>query len=137
MPADPLVEETLLYVAEQLSSRGVACIHLVYELMPMSNMESAEFEKNHLDHALLAKVRAAFNGAIIWCGGFDSSQSAQAALDTGLVDFIAFGRPYVGNPDLDRRLKHGWPLIEADASTYYTRRGEAGFTDFPRYNETA
>jgi N-ethylmaleimide reductase len=98
-------------------------------------MEVAEFKSNHLDHALLAKVRATFPGAIIWCGGFTDKQNAQKALDTGLVDLIGFGRPYIGNPDLAERLKQGWPLAEADRSTYYTRRGEEGFTDFPVYVE--
>ena len=133
MPADPLVEETLLYVCDQLRRRGIAYMHLVYELMPAGNMESSEFKECHIDHALLAKVRAAFPGAIIWCGGFTKRESAQVALDTGLVDLIAFGRPYIANPDLAERLKHGWPLAEADRSTYYTRRGEAGYTDFPAY----
>jgi len=130
IPADPLTEETLLYVAGQLGRLGVAYLHLVYELMPEANMEVAEFKSRHLDHALLAKVRAAFPGKIIWCGGFTDRQSAQDALDTGLVDLIAFGRPYIANPDLAERLKHGWPLAEADRSTYYTRRGERGYTDF-------
>lgn len=133
MPADPRAEETLLYVAEQLGRRGVAYMHLVYELMPAGNMETAEFKTRHIDHAVLAKVRAAFPGAIIWCGGFTSRENAQAALDTGLVDLIAFGRPYIANPDLAERLRHGWPLADADRSTYYTRRGEAGYTDFPAY----
>jgi N-ethylmaleimide reductase len=133
MPADPLVEETLLYVCEQLGRRGVAYIHLVYQLMPAGNMESSEFKERHMSHALLAKVRGAFPGTIIWCGGFTNRESAQAALDTGLVDLIAFGRPYIANPDLAERLKHGWPLAEADASTYYTRRGAVGYTDFPAY----
>lgn len=136
MPADPLVEETLLYVCEQLGRRGVAYLHLVYELMPLGNMESTEFEEHHLDHRLLAKVRAAFPGAIIWCGGFTSREGAEAALETGLVDLIAFGRPFIANPDLAERLKHGWPLAEADRSTYYTRRGEVGYTDFPAYQVT-
>jgi len=133
MPTDPLVEETFLYLAEQLGRRGVAYIHLLYELMPEGNMETAEFKPRYLDHALLAKVRASFPGAIIWCGGFTSRESAQAALDTGLADLIAFGRPYVANPDLTERLQHGWPLAEADRSSYYTRRGETGYTDFPVY----
>jgi N-ethylmaleimide reductase len=134
MPTDPLAEETLLYVSEQLSRRSVAYLHLVYQLMPSGNMESSEFKEHHIGHALLAKVRAAFAGSIIWCGGFTSRESAQAALDTGLVDQIAFGRPYIGNPDLAERLEHDWPLNEADASTYYTRRGEVGYTDFPAYS---
>ncbi|MDR7008930.1 alkene reductase [Paraburkholderia strydomiana] len=134
MPADPLVEETLLYLCEELGRRGVAYIHLVYQLMPAGNMESIEFKERHIDHALLAKVRGAFHGAIIWCGGFTERESAQAALDTGLVDLIAFGRPYIANPDLAERLKHGWPLAEADQSTYYTRRGHIGYTDYPVYS---
>jgi N-ethylmaleimide reductase len=134
MPKDPRVEETLLYVAEQLGRRGVAYMHLVYQLMPEGNMESSEFKERHIDHALLAKVRAAFPGAIIWCGGFTNRESAQAALDTGLADLIAFGRPYIANPDLAERLKHGWPLAEADPSSFYTRCGKVGYTDFPAYS---
>ncbi|WP_448106284.1 alkene reductase [Pseudomonas azerbaijanoccidentalis] len=135
IPADPLTEETLLYVADKLGRLGVAYLHLVYELMPEANMEVAEFKSRHLDHALLAKVRAAFPGKIIWCGGFTDRQSAQDALDTGLVDLIAFGRPYIANPDLAERLRYGWPLAEADRSAYYTRRGERGYTDFAAYPE--
>jgi N-ethylmaleimide reductase len=133
MPADPLVEETLLHVCEQLGRRGVAYVHLVYQLMPEGNIESSEFKEQHIDHAVLGKVRAAFPGAIIWCGGFTGRESAQVALDTRLVDLIAFGRPYIANPDLAERLKHGWALAEADPSAYYTRRGEEGYTDFPAY----
>lgn len=133
MPADPDAEGTLLYLAEQLGRRGVAYMHLLYELMPAGNMESAEFKKLHIDHAVLAKARAIFPGAIIWCGGFTTREAAQEALDTGLVDMIAFGRPFIGNPDLVERLRNDWPLTVADRSTYYTRRGEVGFTDFPVY----
>ncbi len=135
MPADPLTEETFLYVARQLGQRGVAYVHLLYELLPDGNMESAEFKPRHLDHALLAKARAAFPGAFIWCGGFTDREQAQASLDTGLVDLIAFGRPYIANPDLALRLENGWPLAVADRSTYYTRDGEAGYTDFPAYSD--
>jgi N-ethylmaleimide reductase len=133
MPPEPHVEETFLYLAEQLGRRGVAYIHLLYELLPEGNMEAAEFKPRYLDHALLAKARAVFPGAFIWCGGFNDRARAQASLDTGLVDLIAFGRSYIANPDLAERLKHGWPLAVADRSTYYTRRGEVGYTDFPAY----
>src|SRR5215510_1615353 len=133
MPADPLTEERLLYLAKQLGRRGVAYIHLLYELTPEGNMETAEFKPRYLDHALLAKARAVFPGAFIWCGGFKDRKRAQASLDTGLVDLIDFGRPYIANPDLVERLRYGWPLAEADRSTYYTRRGGVGYTDFPAY----
>lgn len=134
MPPDPLAEETWLYACDQLGRRPVAYLHLIYEPMPKGNMESATFVQRHLPHAFLAQVRKLFPGMIIWCGGFTNREKAQAALDTGLVDMIAFGRAYIANPDLAERLRFGWPLAEADRSTYYTRRGEIGFTDFARFN---
>ena len=137
MPKEPLAEETFLYVAEQLGRRGVAYIHLLYELMPEGNMETATFKPHYLDHSLIARAREVFPGAMIWCGGFNDRERAQEALDTGLVDLIAFGRPYIGNPDLVERLQNGWPLHVADRSTYYTRNGEVGFTDFPTYRDTS
>ncbi|CAG9172658.1 alkene reductase [Cupriavidus pampae] len=133
MPTDPLAEETLLYLCKELGKRGVAYLHLLYQLLPSGNMESAQFRELHIDHVVLAKVRATFPGAIIWCGGFTTRERAQAALNTGLVDMIAMGRPFVGNPDLVARLRHDWPIVVADRSSYYTRRGEIGFTDFPAY----
>ncbi|CAB3751241.1 alkene reductase [Paraburkholderia solisilvae] len=135
MPEDPLAEETFLYVCEQLARRGVAYIHVLYQLLPRGNMESAEFKELHVDHAVLAKARAAFPGAIIWCGGFTDLEKVQAALDTGLVDLVAMGRPYIGNPDLVERLRNGWPLVVADRSAYYTRNGEVGLTDFAAYSK--
>jgi N-ethylmaleimide reductase len=136
MPADPHAEETLLHLCAELSRRRVAYLHLVYQLMPSGNMDTAEFTQRHLGDDLLRRVRAAFHGTVIWAGGFDG-RSAQAALDTGLVDLIAFGRPFIANPDLVARLKRGWPLAEADRSTFYTRQGEVGYTDFPSFAPSA
>jgi N-ethylmaleimide reductase len=136
IPKDPLVEETFLYVAEQLGRRGVAYIHLVYELLPTGNWETGEVNPpEYLDHALLTKARAAFPGAFIWCGGFTNKERAQTALDTGLVDLIAFGRTYIANPDLVERLSNGWPLAEPDRAGFYTRNGEVGYTDYPNYSD--
>ena len=133
MPADPQAEETLLYLCGELSRRGVGYLHVVYQLMPTGNMEDSEFNQTHLRHDLVRKIRAAFKGTVIWCGGFDKV-TAQAALDTGCTDLIAFGRPFIGNPDLVARLANNWPIVEAHPSTYYTRNGEKGFTDFPNYD---
>jgi len=49
---------------------------------------------------LLAKVRAACGGAIIWCGGFTNRESAQRALAKGSADLNAFGGPYIANPNM-------------------------------------
>ena len=132
MPVDPRVEETLLYLSGELSRRGVAYLHLVYQLMPSGNVEDSTFNQPNLSDALVAKVREAFSGTLIWCGGFNGA-TAQAALDSGLVDLIAFGRPYIANPDLVERLRHDWPLAEAAQSDFYTRDSGNGYTDFPTY----
>ena len=134
MPTDPLVEETFLYIVGQLGRRGVAYVHLLYELLPDGNRESATFETRYLDHGMLAQARASFPGAFIWCGGFNDVERAQAALDAGLVDLIAYGRPYIASPDLVDRLRNGWPLAVADRPVYYTRNGAVGYTDFPAYS---
>lgn len=134
MPDDPKVEETFFYLCDELNRRGIAYIHLLYQLMPKGNMqEVTTFEETHLPDEFVKKTRAIFKGAIIWCGGF-TKHSAQSALATGWADLIAFGRPFVGNPDLVARFKNNWPLVEADRSAYYTRNGEIGFTDFPNFN---
>jgi N-ethylmaleimide reductase len=132
MPVDPRVEETLLHLVTELNHRRVGYVHLLYQLMPSGNMQDSEFNETHLSDALMRKVREAFDGALIWCGGFTKS-TAQAALKTGWVDLIAFGRPFIPNPDLAARLKNDWPLAEADRSALYTRNGEKGYTDFPYF----
>jgi N-ethylmaleimide reductase len=133
MPADPRVEETLLSLCGALDRRRIAYMHLVYQLMPAGNVEDSAFTETHLDDALVSDIRRAFRGTLIWCGGFTQS-TAQAALDTGLVDMVAFGRPFVANPDLVARFRNGWPVAEADPSAFYTRDGETGYTDFPAFN---
>jgi len=133
MPADPKAEETLIYLCAQLDKRNIAYVHLVYQLMPTGNMNSTEFNQTHLSDDLVQKIRGVYKGAIIWCGGFNKA-SGQAALETWNVDLIAFGRPFVGNPDLVERFENNWPITDADPSSYYTRNGEVGYTDFPSYD---
>lgn len=135
MPHDPEGEDTFFYLCDELSRRGTGYLHLLYQLLPAGNMQQVtRFEEMHLSDEFVKKVRGQFRGAIIWCGSF-TQQSAQTALASGMVDLIAFGRPFVGNPDLVARFKNRWPLVEADRSVYYTRNGEIGFTDFLNYNQ--
>ena len=62
-------------------------------------------------------------------GGFDA-QSAEKALQANEADLIAFGRPFISNPDLVARMKSGAELSAPDMSTFYTP-GEKGYTDYP------
>jgi 2,4-dienoyl-CoA reductase-like NADH-dependent reductase (Old Yellow Enzyme family) len=80
---------------------------------------------------LIPKIRAAFRGPIILCGGYDAAR-AQAAIDEGIADLVAFGASYLANPDLPARLENGWPLNEADQDTFYGGE-EKGYSDYPVY----
>lgn len=136
MPADPLTEETLLFLCKELGRRQVAYLHVVYQLMPAGNMEDSAFNETHLSDSFIRDLRDMFHGTLIWCGGFTKS-TAQAALETGQTDLIAFGRPFVANPDLVARFRNDWPVVEADPSVFYTRNGEKGYTDFPEFPKSS
>ena len=61
---------------------------------------------------------------------------AEADLAEGIADLVAFGRPFVANPDLVERVRLGAPLAAVDAATLYTP-GEKGYTDYPAWNGAA
>jgi 2,4-dienoyl-CoA reductase-like NADH-dependent reductase (Old Yellow Enzyme family) len=122
MPEDPEMEATFLHLAAELNRRGIAYLHI---------NDQATFGMPAIPEGLIPKLRAVFRGPIILCGGYDAPR-AQAAIDEGLADLVAFGVPYLANPDLPARLENGWPLNEADRDTFYGG-GEKGYTDYPAY----
>jgi 2,4-dienoyl-CoA reductase-like NADH-dependent reductase (Old Yellow Enzyme family) len=68
-------------------------------------------------------------------GGFGKA-SAENALALGLADLIAFGSPFIANPDLVERLWRGYPLARVDHTTLY-EGGPKGYTDYPAYQGTS
>ncbi|MBL0225076.1 MAG: alkene reductase [Geobacteraceae bacterium] len=79
--------------------------------------------------AMCREFRAAGGRAVILSGGYDRER-AESDLQGGAADLIAYGRPFISNPDLVERLKAGIALAEADQSTFYTP-GAVGYTDYP------
>jgi N-ethylmaleimide reductase len=79
--------------------------------------------------AMCRAFRAQGGGAIILSGGYDRER-AEADLQSGAADLVAFGRPFIANPDLVARLRTGAPLATPDMATFYTP-GPAGYTDYP------
>ena len=75
------------------------------------------------------QLRAAFKQTYIAAGGFDAV-TAEAVLAAGDADLVAFGRPFLCNPDLVARMQSGAALNAPDMSTFYTP-GEKGYTDYP------
>jgi N-ethylmaleimide reductase len=76
-------------------------------------------------------IRKAFSGVLVLNSDYDK-QKGQAALDAGEADAIAFGRPYIANPDLPVRYKLDLPLQADTMATWYSR-GASGYTDYPTH----
>ncbi len=107
--------ETFTYVARELGKRGIAFIC------------SREKEA---DDSLGPQIKAAFGGPYIVNERFDK-HSANAALAAGNADAVAFGVPFIANPDLPARLAADAPLNEARPETFYGK-GPVGYIDYPR-----
>lgn len=103
----------------ELNSLGLVYIHIVDH----SSMGAPE-----VSPALKAKIRANFKGKYILSGGYDAAR-ANADLDANRGDLVAFGRPFISNPDLVKKLQSGTALTAPDFNTFYTP-GEKGYTDY-------
>ena len=84
-----------------------------------------------LPEAFRRDVRSTFSGRIIYAGRYTAERGARL-VEAGLADLIAFGRPFIANPDLPARIVNGWPLNPLNPATLYGGT-EAGFTDYPAY----
>lgn len=80
---------------------------------------------------VMTPAREAFGGVLIGNMGYDADE-AEAAIAAGQVDAVAFGKPFISNPDLPERIRDGLPLAEPDQATFYTWDAK-GYTDYPRY----
>jgi N-ethylmaleimide reductase len=78
-------------------------------------------------------IRQAFSGALILNSDYDLPH-AQLQVEAGLADAIAFGRPFIANPDLPLRLARQLPLAQSEMSTWFTQDNE-GYTDYPAWSE--
>ncbi|AZF10578.1 N-ethylmaleimide reductase [Pseudomonas sp. R2-37-08W] len=84
-----------------------------------------------LPHSFRQAVRSTFSGRIIYAGRYTAERGAQL-VQAGLADLIAFGRPFIANPDLPQRIFNGWPLNALKAEGLYGGT-EAGYVDYPEY----
>ena len=85
---------------------------------------------------LSPQIREVFKGPLILNSDFDTREKAQAAIDSGVADGIAFGRTFLANPDLPERLRTDAPLNEGDMKTWYSQ-GPEGYIDYPTLDEAA
>jgi N-ethylmaleimide reductase len=118
------VDETYMYLAEKLNALEIVYIHLVDH----SSMGAPE-----VPVTIKQTIREKFKNCLVLSGGYNK-ETAEKDLKSGFADLIAFGKPFISNPDLVQRLENGWPLAKWDSSTFYTE-GEKGYTDYPAYRK--
>lgn len=118
------IAEQYIALAAAAGGLGLAYLHLVdHSAMGAPKPEPATVQ------AICQAFRAAGDGAVILSGGYDTER-AEADLQSGAADLIAFGRPFIANPDLVARLQRGKELAVPDQNTFYSP-GAAGYTDYP------
>ncbi|MCV4265963.1 alkene reductase [Pseudomonas capsici] len=118
--------ETWIQIAAQLQKRRIAYVHLSDQLT---------IGAEGMPHGFAKAFRQSYQGTLIAAGGFDR-ESAQAALESQELDLVAFGRPFIANPDLVDRMKFDWPLATPDRATFYGDSGEKGYVDYPFYADS-
>jgi N-ethylmaleimide reductase len=118
-------EETWLELGKELSKRKLAYLHLNDQDLPQGGTT--------IPAGFVEKFRDAYSGVLMIAGAFDKTK-AENYLQKNLVDMVAFGRPYIGNPDLVERMQNDWPLITAEREYFYGGSLK-GYTDYPTYQE--
>jgi N-ethylmaleimide reductase len=120
LPLYPEIEADYAYLAKKLNEVGLLYIHLVDH----SSMGAPQVPQSIKD-----TVRKDFKRGLILSGGYDLAR-AERDLEAGKADLIAFGKPFLANPDLIERWKVGAALNAPDFNTFYTP-GAKGYTDYP------
>ena len=129
-PANDIVDENpqqlFDYLLAQLAPLGLAYVHIIEG----ATGGARELADRPFDYAALKAVyrKAGGKGAWMVNNAYDRAL-ADAAVAAG-ADIVAFGRPFIANPDLVARLEKNAPLNEPDRATFYGG-GAAGYTDYP------
>ncbi|GKY91766.1 hypothetical protein MPSEU_000148300 [Mayamaea pseudoterrestris] len=119
--------ETFIHVAKTMNELKPAYLHL------MDGLGFGFHNKCKVVRA--ADIRKVFDGPIIANVGL-TKETAEGLVRSGAADLVAFGRPYIANPDLVERFQNNWPLAEStDQAHWWGHLGAEGYTDFPAYSE--
>ncbi|GAB3388824.1 alkene reductase [Massilia agri] len=117
---DDTPQATYLAAARLLDDIGVAYLHIA---------EADWDDAPPMPPAFKEALRLVYGGAMIYSGHYDRAR-AEEALARGWADLVGFGRPFIANPDLPRRLQSGASLQEGDPATYFGG-GARGYIDYP------
>ncbi|KYN24056.1 alkene reductase [Vibrio cidicii] len=120
----PDIVPTILQASQQLQARDIAYLHL---------SEADWDDAPTIPEAFRIALREFFSNTIIVAGRYSPAR-AQEVLEKGYADLVAFGRPFVANPDLVSRLENGHPLAELDGATLFGGN-QKGYTDYPNFTD--
>jgi N-ethylmaleimide reductase len=122
--SDPV--KLFTYLIEKLNPLHLSYLHLIEPRATSAGGSDQIAEDAPSTGKLFRKL---FAGKVVLAGGFNKT-NATAAIAQGEADAIAFGRIFISNPDLPKRLEHDVPLTPYDRSTFYGG-GDKGYTDYP------
>lgn len=122
MTLDENTIPTFDYIVKRLNDYDLAYLHLSEPFNDVSGVEHAETR-------IAKRYRPLYRGTLMINSGFDR-EKGNRVIEDGDADLVAFGKPFISNPDLAERFEKGAKLSEWDDSTFYTP-GEKGYTDYP------
>ncbi|WP_321956780.1 alkene reductase [Paraburkholderia bannensis] len=129
---DDTPEATFGQIAGRLNDWNLAYLHLV-EPAIVGTVKDEKYDPRW--DAIIELMRRQFKGVLMLAGGY-TLETATRALESGRADLIAFGRPFIANPDLPARLRDALPLNEADPATFFGG-DESGYIDYPVFAPVA
>ena len=123
----PDFRETFTDVAKRLNAFGLAYLHVV---------DGLAFGFHELGAPMqLHEFRAVFSGTLMGNCGY-TAEAAESAIASGNADLIAFGRPFLSNPDLVERIANDWELNPPAEMQVWSSPGAEGYTDFPFHTQS-
>jgi N-ethylmaleimide reductase len=125
--ADATPAETYAAKLEILDRSGIGYVHIIRPRVSGDEDRTA----SETDARVIVTARKLFSRTIIAAGGYTEA-TAVAELAAGKADLIAFGRPFIANPDFPRRLRDKLPLASFNAALLY-EPGAAGYVDYPTH----
>ncbi|MDR9753767.1 alkene reductase [Pseudomonas sp. SZMC_28357] len=130
MPLYEQIDETYTALAAEIGARKLAYVHVMDQsgFPAPGTVESGGGPKAAFLNLLSAMKAKLPETALILAGGM-SRIRAEEMINDGVIDLAAFGTAYISNPDLVARLKHNWPLAEANRATFYGG-GAEGYIDY-------
>lgn len=126
--SDSNPKETFGYVLGALNSLDLAYVHLM-------EPNEVDLATREVLNPVVPYFRPIYKGTLIANGGFDL-QTGNVILSSGNADLVSFGKLFLANPDLPKRLELNTPLNTPDPKTFYGP-DEKGYTDYPFLEQSA